>query len=278
MENAADALKMAAAVLIFVLAISVAMYGFTKARQAATAVISNSDKSVYYDAENTDIVDERIVGIEAVIPAIYSYFKEGYTVLFYTANWDGKQIIGDIKPMTLYYSEALPINLSASTVQNKSDNRYAFSYEGKLLHRGIYGLDADDESTRREPWISDDVTYKNFIMSLTNRTQTPYYEFSREKYTTENQYQNGNRNSNKLAINFTYNFVNANTSLANMNTAKFMERSGIYNTDRIKSNANDEDTDTRVSIEDSTIEFDSGAVSNDQGTSKRVIQFIYLNK
>ena len=35
MENAVDALKMAAAVLIFVGALSLAIIGFTKARQAA---------------------------------------------------------------------------------------------------------------------------------------------------------------------------------------------------------------------------------------------------
>ena len=44
MENASEALKMAAAVLIFIGALSIVIVGFTKAKQSADAVMGNSGK------------------------------------------------------------------------------------------------------------------------------------------------------------------------------------------------------------------------------------------
>lgn len=281
MENAADALKMAAAVLIFVIALSTAIYGFTRARQAASAVISKSDSTRYYDQDNIDILDSRIVGIETVIPTLYSYFKEGYTVLFYEANWDGK-VPSNIKPMTLYYSEALPVNLNMSRLQNNNDTRYGSngSYvdnEGRtqIYYRGIYGLDSDDESTRREPWASDDVTYKNFIMSLINRVETPEYFFSRVKY-SDSSPNIINRTNNTLKMSFEYQFT-GNTALSALTNAKFLERSGIYNADRTKVNDNLNDISTDITIDESRIEFESGVYDeNGTGIQKKVIQYIYL--
>lgn len=291
MENAADALKMAAAVLIFVIALATAMFGFTKARQAASAVMSKSDNARYYDSDNIDILDSRIVGIETVIPALYSYFKEGYTVLFYTANWnkDNNQP-ENIKKMTLYYTEALPGNLSLSKkLQNNEDNGFSFShsYEDEngvnrttTLYRGIYGLDSDDEAVRREPWASDEVSYKNFIMSLINRNRTPLYDFSRDLFLGSPN-DNGGYNANKLGIVFQYKF-DGNNSLSSMTSAKFLERQGIYNINRVaKPNntpgADQNDIKTDIDIEDSIIEFEGDVSAENSGTVQRkIIQYIYL--
>ncbi len=287
MENAADALKMAAAVLIFVIALGTAMFGFTKARQAASAVISKSDNTRYYDSENLDIQDSRIVGIETVIPTLYSYFKEGYTVLFYKANWNRTDMIPyNIKKMTLYYTESLQVNLNKSRLQNDEDSSHTVSYKEDdtsspvVLHRGIYGLDSDDESIRREPWVSDDLAYKNFILALINRRMTPLYEFSREKFfgsPNRDRNDSGTRD-NKLGINFQYNF-NVTTPLANMTKAHFLERSGIYNANRIKTGDLNDINDISVDMDvyDSRIEFEGDvSVENGTGIQKRVIQYIYL--
>lgn len=265
MENAADALKMAAAVLIFVIALSTAMFGFTKARQAASAVMSKSDNTRYYDSNNIDVLDSRIVGIETVIPTLYSYFKEGYTVLFYKGSIDDKgNLNGSITPMTLYYTEALPNNLTNSRlrVSERSDERR------------IYGLDSDDESVRREPWASDDVTYKNFIMALIDRKQSPQYDFSRAKFSNSPNSTYGN--SNKLRINFQYNFDGSNTALSSLTVAKFLERQGIYNANRVKT-GDINDINTIIDVDDSRIEFEGDvSVENGTGIQKRVIQYIYL--
>ena len=48
MENAADALKMVAAVLVFVMALSITINSFTETRIAATTILNNKDKEYDY--------------------------------------------------------------------------------------------------------------------------------------------------------------------------------------------------------------------------------------
>lgn len=85
MENAVDALKMAAAVLIFVLAISIAILSFGQAREAADTILDYRDRETifingnyYYKATGT----ERKVGLEAVFPSIIRAYLENYKVVF----------------------------------------------------------------------------------------------------------------------------------------------------------------------------------------------------
>ena len=89
MENAADALKMAAAVLIFVLALSISINAFSEARQASDIILQYNDREYEYTyvEENKDdegnVLTERIVGIESIIPSIYKAYKENYKIVFY---------------------------------------------------------------------------------------------------------------------------------------------------------------------------------------------------
>ena len=85
MENAADALKMAGAVLLFVLAISVAIVSFGQARETADTILDYKDRetvyidgNLYYKTTGT----ERTVGLETVIPTIYRAYLENYKVVF----------------------------------------------------------------------------------------------------------------------------------------------------------------------------------------------------
>ena len=62
MENAADALKMAAAVLVFVVAISITINSFTETRIASTTILNNQDREYDYSyVEANNNKTERIV-------------------------------------------------------------------------------------------------------------------------------------------------------------------------------------------------------------------------
>lgn len=104
MENAADALKMAAAILVFIIAIGSSFSLFGTAKQTADSIITMRDKQAYLDAAELDngilytstesitsgnmggsiggINDKghRIVGIDDVISTILRYNKEKYGV------------------------------------------------------------------------------------------------------------------------------------------------------------------------------------------------------
>lgn len=89
MENAADALKMAGAVLLFVLAISVAIVSFGQARETADTILDYKDRetvyidgNLYYKTTGT----ERTVGLETIIPTIYRAYIENYKIVFEGLN------------------------------------------------------------------------------------------------------------------------------------------------------------------------------------------------
>lgn len=74
MENVADALKMAGAALLFVLAFSITIMLFTKARQTTDAVVDNLKLTDFMQTvEGLDKNETREVGIETIIPTLYRY-------------------------------------------------------------------------------------------------------------------------------------------------------------------------------------------------------------
>lgn len=108
MENAAEALKMAGAVLLFVLALSVAIVSFEQARETADTILDYRDREVKY-IDGEEYMDyfyykstgtERTVGLETVIPIIYRAYIENYKIVFeglegpvYTLNLSGGKTI-----------------------------------------------------------------------------------------------------------------------------------------------------------------------------------------
>ncbi len=269
MENATDALKMAAAILIFIGALSLALIGFTRATQTAGSVLSKS-KVEYYNTENIRVSENRIVGIETIIPTLYSYFKEGYTIVFYRGSVDeNNDLVSNISPLTLYYSEALPSRLVLSTLRNEGDVSYRATQDGKNISRAIYGIDANDEDTRQEPWLHDEIHAKYFIQSLINNTpEMSKYDMSRKKSVAINKQED-----NKLTLNFDFNggLINRlGSSISNAKDAMFIERIGTYNQVIY-------DGDQTASVDSSIIEFSNNEVmQNNEGTQKRVIQYIYI--
>lgn len=83
MENAVDAFKIAFAVIVFVIALSLTMYMFTEAKATSDLVLHSSDVSEYIEYQEVGSGSEsRVVGLETIIPTLYKYYKENYTVIF----------------------------------------------------------------------------------------------------------------------------------------------------------------------------------------------------
>ena len=84
MENAVDALKIAFGVFVFTIALSISIYMFTMARETSDTVLQSSDvtKLMEYIEASDMIGEDRIVGLETIIPTLYKYYKENYTVIF----------------------------------------------------------------------------------------------------------------------------------------------------------------------------------------------------
>ena len=163
MENASDAILMAGAMLIFVIAITVAMTVFSQTRATVDIVLYQSDPTNYYEEleiEGNNNVKNRVVGLETIIPTLYKYYKENYTVVFLDDSGNG---------IPLYTTKTNPALWSGNTTgtldtippiasKYKGINEEKNYLENKIP---ICSFDVDEETKRHEPWTGSPIDYKN---------------------------------------------------------------------------------------------------------------------
>lgn len=96
-ENLYDALIMAGAILIFVIALTVSMSSFTEMRTQIDEIVEMDsrvdlvkDDKCYlnYISTNPDSLDIRVVGIETIVSSMYRVAKENYVVYIKTNDED----------------------------------------------------------------------------------------------------------------------------------------------------------------------------------------------
>lgn len=171
MENATHALIMAFAVFIFVIALTVSMVSLNSVKRVSDAILYTKDETNYYTY--TDVkgkaAQNRIVGLETIIPTLYKYYKENYTVVFKEAKYDYEtgNFIGDWKYLTVY-----------KTVSNRNWEEYSYKklmkekYKKDNVNTEIFSFDIDEETLRHEPWTGSEDRVKQNIDCFLNGT--PY--------------------------------------------------------------------------------------------------------
>ena len=120
MENAIEALQMAAAMLVFVVAISVSISAFGEARVTAQVIVDNQDREYLSSYVEDNGTTERIVGIESIIPSIYRSYNENFKIVFEAESIIGsegiyqKKVDGDMVPINY-------IDLKRETLRDDAD-------------------------------------------------------------------------------------------------------------------------------------------------------------
>lgn len=158
MENASDAIIIAGAILIFVIALTTAMTVFSQARVTADAVIYASDETNFYEYIEGSNTESRIVSWETVIPTLYKYYKENYTVLFLQR--------GDSpKGLELYRTITTPELWTGYDNDRTTDKIPPIirKYPEINDNKTICAFDVDDETKRHEPWTGSTEDYKNHL-------------------------------------------------------------------------------------------------------------------
>lgn len=284
MENATDALKMAAAMLIFVGALTLTIAVFTNVRKTSAAVIENSDKNkTFYD--NLNYSEEREVGIETVITNCYLYFKNYNTILFYVGKKNADGSLEIVKKLPLYSTESIPVKNVATNGNDKINSNLLINNENgdPKGSREIYGLDLNDEKNRNERWILSEKSNKEFVTSLIKNEFTEGYDWSRDLYNKTNKYDN-----HKLQIGFTYTANGLKDPFADAKKAKFIERIGTYKYSNLYNYQKEEDEiiykslnstnfdGTQTQYIDSNNQVVATMENEDNSDLKRVIQYIYI--
>lgn len=157
MENAADALKIAFAVLVFIIAITIIFLMVSKVRSTADVVLYYSDNTNYYDYYDyneeglKDEMGNRIVTVSDIVSTLYRYYKESVAVTIiigsdtYCFDIGNESLMEDETKQSIATIEGKERNLS-KFINNilMSYKNTTFSEEFSEIHTsGIYSTGSD---------------------------------------------------------------------------------------------------------------------------------------
>ena len=86
MENIAEALKMAFAIIMFVLALGLSISSFSQARETIDSIITLRDRETSYTYVEASSAENRIVSAETIVPTLYKAYKENFEIRFYSQD------------------------------------------------------------------------------------------------------------------------------------------------------------------------------------------------
>lgn len=157
MENAVEALKMAFAVMLLTLALSLSIAFFSKARSTSEIVLQSSDKMAYYDYTRYDLPEDpsgnRIVSYETIIPTLYKYNKERYKVVFKQGKYDSSTgTLSEVEPLPIYSTTTNPKNWNKNYINDFDGISNKDSTNPEL---SICSFDIIEETQRNEPWVGN---------------------------------------------------------------------------------------------------------------------------
>lgn len=157
MENAVEALKMAFAVMLLTLALSLSIAFFSKARSTSEIVLQSSDKMAYYDYTRYDLPEDpsgnRIVSYETIIPTLYKYNKERYKVVFKQGKYDSSTgTLSELEPLQIYSTTTNPKNWNKNYINDFDGTSNKDSTNPELR---ICSFDIIEETQRNEPWVGN---------------------------------------------------------------------------------------------------------------------------
>lgn len=157
MENAVEALKMAFAVMLLTLALSLSIAFFSKARSTSEIVLQSSDKMAYYDYTRYDLPEDpsgnRIVSYETIIPTLYKYNKERYKVVFKQGKYDSSTgTLSELEPLPIYSTTTNPKNWNKNYINDFDGISNKDSTNPEL---SICSFDIIEETQRNEPWVGN---------------------------------------------------------------------------------------------------------------------------
>ena len=139
MENAAEALKMAFGVLVFVLALSIIVNAFSEARQVSQTIINYNDREYdttyvdeysYTDASG-NLITQRVVSVETIIPTMYRAYKENYKIIF---DFGGTYTEGLFKQINSTTNTYEPINYIDEKDQTLGGDKQQMEFITDILY------------------------------------------------------------------------------------------------------------------------------------------------
>ena len=143
MENISRAILMAFSMIMFVIGFSYSMYLINKLTTTSNTLLESVTTTNYYD--NIEISEEartiRDVGIDTIIPILYRYSKENYSVKIMIKNGSNYELLQLFDMNIASYNKITPVD--------DSDKELA------SLKNSIYNTPSKRAYLFKAPWTSD---------------------------------------------------------------------------------------------------------------------------
>ena len=118
MENAADALKIAFAIFVVIIALSIFFSLITKVKDTADSILISSDKTNYYEWTEGTLENGRLVGEDTVIAALYNssddltrvIIQKGGEQIYPSSNRNIREVIEEkLSDGTIYFENIVEV-------------------------------------------------------------------------------------------------------------------------------------------------------------------------
>lgn len=205
MENAVDALKMAAAILVFIIAIGSSFSLFGTAKQTADSIITMRDKQAYLDAAeldngilytsteaitsgaitgiNINTNGHRLVKVDDVISTILRYNKEKYgvTILESDGNVIARFDSNTENVIRQWNNIESGLDLFINKLNNNIKTDYATPNFTKEKLKEIYAIEVEGNSQIEcgAPWYGNDEEIQRRIAYELSGKE---YEYNKQKF------------------------------------------------------------------------------------------------
>ena len=130
MENGAEALKIAFAIMMFIMALSLSISSISQANSAVTAIIGYNDRETNYSYVEPSSSSNRTVGVETIIPTMYKAYKENFNIYFYS-NSTGA-------PFEIYEDEDGNVINCIDGSEVFGNAQEALDHLNQILNNGLY--------------------------------------------------------------------------------------------------------------------------------------------
>ena len=257
-ENISDALKMGAAILLFVMALSVAIFAFSKARTSAEKAMEKLDGTfLYYDSDNIylnfndatnmnqlkiKVNQQAIVDKSQFIVNMFNYYTSGYTILFYyvdgvtkTDGDDGRkiEINGDnIRELVIYYTETTSARALNRSILRVNPENYELNSDGSAKDALVNQADEGNEITN-DAFI--DKFVEDFVMAYVNSNDTSrkdkaqYYTRSSNSKLQLNEFETDPNGAYRYRFRYAYVQHTKDGKSFMEGDGRFIQRVGTYN-------------------------------------------------
>jgi hypothetical protein len=176
MENAVDAIKMAFAMMVFALALSVSMYAFTVTSSAAQVISYTADESNYYSNLRLDAdanyQKKRFVRAETIIPTLYRYYKENFSVKIYS-RLNPNNTNEEYDPPALFQLFDVNVEGEVRKAARKKPSEIVLGSKDALL-LSLYNNTSERAYLYEAPWIADTKKYTKSRIDLFISGQAAY--------------------------------------------------------------------------------------------------------